>query len=284
VTGTPIQHVADDARDGGGVYWDSARELWLDGYPQTLWRRHSDTVHSALVERWLPAGLGSVLKTDLFDEAVSEGLYPALAAKAQRVVGIDDSGTVVAAAQARHPALVGRCADVRDLPFTDGEFDAVLSNSTLDHFDSRDEIYAALGELRRVLRPGGTLALTLDNPMNPIIALSKVLPRRSLNHMWMRFGHASSSIGLLPYYVGATLSIGELRRSLPRLGFDIRESGAIVHAPRVVAAVVADVLQKRGSAPAQRRFLQLLLAGETLSGWPTRYVTGHLVAVRAIRV
>jgi len=228
--------------------------------------------------------MGSVLKTDLFDEAVSEGLYPALAAKADRVVGVDDSETVVSAAQARHATLVGRCADVRDLPFADGEFDAVLSNSTLDHFDSTDEIFAALRELRRVLRRGGTLVLTLDNPMNPIIALSKILPRRSLNRAWVRFGHASSSIGLLPYYVGATLSIGELRRSLPPLGFDIRESGAIVHAPRIVAAVVADVLQKRASTPAQQRFLRLLLAGETLAGLPTRYVTGHLVAVRAIRV
>jgi len=269
---------------GGGRYWDVVAERWLESHPQTLWRRHSDSVNSALLERWLPGGLGSVLKTDLFDEAVSAGLYETLAVHAERVVGIDASSAIVAAARSRHPGLVACKADVRALPFADDEFDAVVSNSTLDHFDSRDEIVRALRELRRVLRPGGTLVLTLDNPLHPVLAVTKALPRRALNRAWAGVGRASSRAGLLPYYVGSTLGIRRLRRLLPELGFAVVETGAVVHVPRVLAVVVAKQLERRAQERWHARFLRALTSFERLSGWPTRFLTGHFVAVRAVKL
>jgi ubiquinone/menaquinone biosynthesis C-methylase UbiE len=45
-----------------------------------------------------------------------------------------------------------------ELPFEDGEFDAVVGNFVLNHVGRPR---AALAELRRVLRPGGRVALTL---------------------------------------------------------------------------------------------------------------------------
>ncbi len=57
---------APDWESGGGLYWDEVAERWLESHPQTLWRRHSDSTNTALLERWLPAHVGSVLKTDLF--------------------------------------------------------------------------------------------------------------------------------------------------------------------------------------------------------------------------
>ncbi len=62
------------------------------------------------------------------------------------------------------------------LPFPDGAFDRVFSNSTLDHFDSRDDIREALRELARVLHPEGELLLTLDNLANPVVRLRNALP------------------------------------------------------------------------------------------------------------
>src|SRR5215218_4780156 len=179
-------------------------ELWLDGEPQRLWRRHSDRVNAALVERWLRQ-VSSVLKTDLFDEAVSVGLYPALADRAERVIGIDTSERVIQAAARRYPGLEARRADVRALPLAAAEIDAVVSNSTLDHFAAPDEIGIALRELARVLRPDGLLVLTLDNPLNPVVGLTKALPRRSLNRLWRRLGRTTVRAGLVPYEVGATV-------------------------------------------------------------------------------
>jgi SAM-dependent methyltransferase len=49
-------------------------------------------------------------------------------------------------------------ADARRLPFDDGDFDVVIAAEVLEHID---EDAAAITELRRVLRPGGLLAVTV---------------------------------------------------------------------------------------------------------------------------
>lgn len=71
------------------------------------------------------------------------------------------------------PGLRTVVADVRRLPFSDRSFDLALCLSTLEHVgrdnrvygldaeDDEDGIEAALGELRRVLRRGGRLVVTV---------------------------------------------------------------------------------------------------------------------------
>ena len=51
-----------------------------------------------------------------------------------------------------------RVAVLPELPFDDGEFDAVVGNFVLNHVGRPK---AALAELRRVLRPNGRIALTI---------------------------------------------------------------------------------------------------------------------------
>jgi ubiquinone/menaquinone biosynthesis C-methylase UbiE len=80
------------------------------------------------------------------------------------VVGVDPSPAMlaIAAAAAREalePATAARFTTVTafadELPFEDGGFDIVISSFVLQLVPSRT---AALGEIRRVLRPGGRLA------------------------------------------------------------------------------------------------------------------------------
>lgn len=269
--------------DAGREHWDSLARLWAGARPTPLWRRHSDAVNSALAERWLPARVGRVLKTDLFDEAMSTGLYPALARRADEVFGVDVSGEIVEAVAARHRGMQVRQADVRNLPFEDGMFDAVVSNSTLDHFQDEAEIVAALRELHRVLRARGRLILTLDNPSNPLNAIARALPREWLNRVWVRHAGLTARVGHVPYHVGETMGARRLRKVLPPLGYEILAQDAIVHAPRALAVVVAELAARRGSVRAQRRLLDLLSGCERMSAWPTRYVTGHFVAVSAVK-
>lgn len=263
--------------------WAEMAPLWLDETPTTLWRRHSDTTNRALAERWLPGPLGALLKTDLFDEAVSEGILPSLAPRASRIVGIDLEETIRAAAAARLPGIETVAADVRRLPFPDATFDTVLSNSTLDHFPDGAEIRVALGELARVLRPGGRLLVTLDNPWNPVVALSKALPRASLNRLWSRLGGRTTTVGLAPYVVGATLGPAALRDALRDAGLEPVASDTLVHAPRVVAVVVGSRLERRAAPATRERFARTLASCERLRGTPLAPVTAHFHAVLAVK-
>ena len=283
VSGAAVTVVAasPDTNGDGGVLWDDFARRWLASGAQKVWRRHSDAVNRRMLERWLPPQADQVLKTDLWDEAVGEGLYPALATRARRVVGVDISTAVISAATARYPSLEASRADVRNLQFDDGSFDVVVSNSTLDHFESVDAIQTALVELRRVMSKGGTLIVTLDNAANPILALRGALPRAAFAAVWTHFGELAARIA--PNALGATCGIRTLERLVMAAGLRVCERGAIMHCPRALAVVVADQLARRASASTQERFLRSLLRFEALAVLPTRFFTGHFVAVRAVR-
>ena len=50
--------------------------------------------------------------------------------------------------------------DARRLPFADGAFDRVIASEVMEHIDDDD---TAMAELTRVLRPGGTIAVTVPS-------------------------------------------------------------------------------------------------------------------------
>jgi SAM-dependent methyltransferase len=252
-------------------HWERVAAQGPDGKDPTTWRRHCDRLNRELVERCLAERPhASILKTDCFDESLGEGLLPTLAARADRVVAVDVSPTAVERAGARHPSLEAVVADVRSLPFADDAFDAIVSNSTLDHFASLAELEDALRELRRVLRPDGTLVISLDNPANPVVGLRNLLPAR------LRYGS-----GLVPYFVGATVGPWRLPRLLGAAGFDVHDSGTLMHCPRVAAVPLAARADAGARPLARERLLSALHAFEALERTPLRRHTGHFVWARA---
>ena len=89
--------------------------------------------------------------------------------------------------------------------------------------------------------------------------------------------------GIVPYFVGATAGHKWLTGALVSEGFEILESTAIMHCPRVVAVAAAARLDRNPGGQRNEKFLQHLLAWERLESLPTRYGTGHFVAVAATR-
>ncbi len=120
---------------------------------------------------------------------------------------------------ARAPSPPPMCAV---LPFADGAFDLVVSNSTLDHFRTPADIQTSFAELHRVLAPGGSLILTLDNPSNPVVALQKLLA------VCRSFGACGSS--------RTTSASRATPREAPSCSteavFTVRDQTAILHCPR----------------------------------------------------
>jgi SAM-dependent methyltransferase len=234
------------------------------------WRRYSDRVNARLVARRLPGRYGRVLKTDLFDESLTDGLLPVLRARAERVTGVDVSPAIVAAARARHPGLDAAQADVRALPFEEGAFDAIVSNSTLDHLPGWAAVGEGIAELRRVLKPGAPLLITLDNALNPAVAargpLRPLLPAQ-----------------LAPYPQGPACGPGRLRRLLEAGGFAVEATECVLHCPRVVAIPLAARRDRLDPAGAERRAAGLMRF-EALGRLPvSRAFTGHFAAALARR-
>ena len=100
-------------------YWDRVSRTFTRGAQQSLWRAHSDWVNMTLLEDWLGGRqFADILKTDLFDEAVSQGLYPFLRERAHTIHGIDVAAESVDRAKKQFPELKALCANVRSLlPF-----------------------------------------------------------------------------------------------------------------------------------------------------------------------
>lgn len=88
-----------------------------------------------------------------------------LALLGHRVTGTDLSPRAVARAAReaarRRLTLHAAATDMRQLPFSDGGFDAVVcADNSLPHLLTEDEVHAALAEMRRVLGPDGRLLVS----------------------------------------------------------------------------------------------------------------------------
>jgi len=227
-------------------------------------------VHLEWIARNLPPGLRTetVLKTDLFEEAYGQDeLLFSLPLDASLKMGCDVSAaTVIRAADGvSDRAFQFINADVRWLPLADECVDVVLSNSTLDHFDSEQEIEASLCELARVLKPGGVLLVTLDNPRNPMFFLLRV---------------AVGWTGL-SFRLGKTVPLRRLLRILDGAGLEVQSTDWLIHNPRMLSTLLFLTLRRllgRRAGPA----IQWLLAAFSKFGkLPTRGFTAVFIAACA---
>jgi SAM-dependent methyltransferase len=121
------------------------------------YHRHSGPLTQRLVEPLLDAaGVGP--RTRVLDVATGPG-YAAAAcvARGASAVGLDLSAAMLELARSLHPELELVEGDVERLPFADASFDAAVGNFVVLHLGRPEQ---AAGELARVLRPRGGVALT----------------------------------------------------------------------------------------------------------------------------
>ena len=88
-----------------------------------------------------------------------------------RLVGADIHEPSVPLAHLDEFAIVDLCASTDGFP--ERSFDLVLSSFTVEHFD---DPAAAMANLRRWIRPGGTLVITTVNRRHPFVAAYLGLP------------------------------------------------------------------------------------------------------------
>lgn len=254
-------------------YWDEVADTWEQSSQQNLLRLVSDQLNNQLFRQWLPQKkVNYILKTDLFDESLSNGLKPLLSEYTHSFIGVDLSLQTIHKVKDKHRQLNAIVADVRHLPFKSGAIDLIVSNSTLDHFKTRLEIVNSLKELNRVLKNKSQLLITLDNMANPCIFIRNILPYQLLNRL-----------GIVPYFIGKSYSPFRLKRALKELNFSVVEITAFWHFPRIFLNVLAAFVAKYFSGRLNKFFLDKILIFEYLSKLSTKYFTGQFVAARAIK-
>ncbi len=255
---------------------DVAKLLWqID-----IYRLYARKLHAALIEdsRALRPGT-KVLKTDVYEESLDSeyGLLSWLGQNAGQAIGIDKNEEVArrAAANVSQPGVPNCNAivcDVRRIAAPDGVFDLVISTSTLDHFSAESDLAASLGQILRILKPAGTVVLTMDNPENPVIAVRNRLPSRMLRRL-----------ALIPYPMGKAYSAAKLSRILAREGFRLEKTEFVMHAPRVLMVLAQRLARRLRSDRLAGALLGWFERFEGLRGRGLARRTGHFIALRATK-
>lgn len=157
-----------------------------------------------------------VFKTDLWDEVKNTRILRWAADQEARCYGVDISLPIVLQAHEGfgERRLRAPVSDVRRLPFRDGSFDAIYSMGTVEHFDETEE---AVGEIFRVLRPGGRAVIGVPNRWDPFLRPLMVAIMYRL--------------GIYGYGFEKSYSKKGLRRMMEGAGFEVIAEDGILFIP-----------------------------------------------------
>jgi ubiquinone/menaquinone biosynthesis C-methylase UbiE len=132
-------------------------ERFVPGTRGEIWIEHWHRYHFA--SRWVEG-------KRVLDVACGEGYGSALLSRrAASVVGIDISPQAIDHAKSAYASLRNvefTCASCTSLPLESASFDVAVSFETLEHIAEQAQF---LGELARVLKPGGVLVLSCPNKL-----------------------------------------------------------------------------------------------------------------------
>lgn len=140
---------------------------------EDLWERHADWwqreftdgVDPEYTEQIIPLvlewtrGHDRVLEVGTGEGQVARAI---VAAQGGTVVGVDPTRNQIDEAVRRGGGVEYHRAGAEDLPFDDAAFDAVVCCLVFEHIDALD---TAIGEVARVLRPGGRFVFCLNHPL-----------------------------------------------------------------------------------------------------------------------
>ena len=176
---------------------------------------------AGLDQRWRRATVRAVVRPGdrVLDAACGTGDLGVLAAKeGASVTGVDFSEPMLERARRKAPQLEWVRGDVLELPFPDGSFDAATVGFGIRNVESLER---GLAELRRVLRPGGRLAiLEITVPRGPLRVFYRLWFDRLVPLLVGRLLRGGAAYTYLPASVRRFPGPEELAELLRASGFE----------------------------------------------------------------
>ncbi|MGB0210103.1 MAG: class I SAM-dependent methyltransferase [Ilumatobacteraceae bacterium] len=136
--------------------WEEHASWWIEGFTEGADPEYEDQIIPLAVAE--QGGADRVLDLGCGDGQIAR----ALASTGVSVVGVDPTTNQIDVAAERAGGPVFAQAGAAVLPFSDGAFDGVIACLVFEHIDDVD---AAIGEVARVLRPGGRFTFMLNHPL-----------------------------------------------------------------------------------------------------------------------
>ncbi len=147
--------------DAGGAgpdddLWESHADWWIEGF--------TDGADPEYEEQILPLARAELLGYErLLDIGCGDGQISRMMAGAgSTVVGIDPTWNQIRVAGERAGGASYVKSGAALLPFGDASFDAAVACLVFEHID---DVYGAIDEVARVLRPGGRFSFFLNHPL-----------------------------------------------------------------------------------------------------------------------
>jgi SAM-dependent methyltransferase len=151
------------------AYGDAVqRSIGFSGANHDFFTRRKVQYLLDLASRWL----GPPESLSALDFGCGIGLTDAhLARRFGELAGVDTATEVVRRAAAANPSVSYRAYDGEHLPYADERFDLAFAICVLHHVPP-ERRPGLVSELRRVVRPGGLVAVFEHNPLNPLTRLA----------------------------------------------------------------------------------------------------------------
>lgn len=136
--------------------WEQHATWWIDGFTNGADPEYTDQIIPLAVSEL--AGMKTVLDVGCGDGQIGR----ALSAAGSCVVGVDPTWGQISVAEYRADGPSYACAGASSLPIASASCDAVVACLVFEHIDDVD---TAIGEIARVLKPGGVFAFFLNHPL-----------------------------------------------------------------------------------------------------------------------
>lgn len=168
----------------------------------------------------------------ILDSGCASGrLYETLSQKGINYFGVDLSEKMIERAIADHPTGCFQVADSRFLPFPENHFDKIYSISVIHNIPSEEFRQQYLKELKRVLKPGGSLILRVWDfwkrramPQLFLNSLARKMPGRDkidLFDVFVPWKNSAGQVVTQRYFHCFTKR--ELEKIVKVVGFDIEK-------------------------------------------------------------